>query len=124
MYILLNCLTCCRSGFNWKCRLRDEFRFVFTIFVKAKLAVSDSMAGSNSDDVARYLNALTLMNMQDIAGEDIFSELVSVYFGTHPIGNSDDDTDVSGSSGDDCDTEADNNVSSELTTYSWKSATS
>ena len=42
-----------------------------------------------SNDVARCLNALALMNMQHIASSDILNELVSDYFVTRPIGNDD-----------------------------------
>ena len=43
-----------------------------------------SIAGSSSDGVARCVNSLTLMNMQNIASGDFLCEFVSDYFGTRP----------------------------------------
>ena len=62
------------------------------------------MDGPKPNDIARSLNALALMNMQDIASADINSDLVNDYFITWPIANDESDSDLS-----------------ELTTYSWKS---
>ena len=88
MYTFLNSLTCCRTGFRWKYRLRDQFDFVFIIFER-KSKMATPMDRPKSNDVARCLNALALMNMQHIASSDILNELVSDYFVTRPIGNDD-----------------------------------
>ena len=66
MYILLNCTTSCRSGFNWKYKTIGRIPFRVYVFEKSKMAAS--MVGSNK--VARCLYALTLMNMQNIASGD------------------------------------------------------
>ena len=66
-----------------------------------------SIAGSNSDGVARCVNSLTLMNMQNIASGDFLCEFVSDYFETRPIGNSDNDSDLTESGRDNCDVEVD-----------------
>ena len=62
------------------------------------------MDGPRLNDIARCLNALALVNMQDIASADINCDLMNAYFITRPIGNDESDSDLS-----------------ELTTYSWKS---
>ena len=49
---------------------------MFTIFVD----------GPKPNIIMRCLNALALMNMQDIASADINSDLVNDYFITRPIG--------------------------------------
>ena len=49
---------------------------------------------SNSDDVARCLNSLTL-NMRNIASKDVLCELVNDYFITRPIASGEDDSDLS-----------------------------
>ena len=49
---------------------------------------------ATSDEVARCLNSLTLLNMRNIASEDVLNELMNDYFVTRPIG---DDSDSSGS---------------------------
>ena len=54
------------------------------------------MDGPKPNDIARCLNALALMNMQDIASADIISDLVNDYFITQPIGNDESDSDLSG----------------------------
>ena len=51
-------------------RLQDEFRFVFTIFEKSKMAASMVGFVVGSNKVTRCLYALTLMNMQNIASGD------------------------------------------------------
>ena len=91
MYILLNCLTCYWSGYRWKDWLRGEFHFVFTIFENAKMAAP--MDGPKPNDIARCLNALALMNMQDIESADIIGDLVIDYFITRPIGNDESESD-------------------------------
>ena len=55
---------------------------------------------STADEVARCLNALTLLNIRNIASEDILNELMNDYFVTCLIG---DDSD---SSWEDCDVES------------------
>ena len=49
---------------------------------------------ATADEVARCLNSLTLLNMRNIASEDVLNELMNDYFVTRPIG---DDSDSSGS---------------------------
>ena len=49
---------------------------------------------TRADEVARCLNSLTLLNMRNIASEDVLNELMNDYFVTRPIG---DDSDSSGS---------------------------
>ena len=49
---------------------------------------------ATADEVARYLNSLTLLNMRNIASEDVLNELMNDSFVTRPIG---DDSDSSGS---------------------------
>ena len=56
------------------------------------------MDGPKPNDIARSLNALALMNMQDIANADIISDLVNDYFITRPIGKDDNYSDLSESS--------------------------
>ena len=58
----------------------------------AKTKMADA---SKPDDVARCLNSLTLLNMRNIASDDVLSELVNDYFVTRPITNDDDDSDLS-----------------------------
>ena len=58
----------------------------------AKTKMADA---SKPDDVARCLNSLTLLNMRNIASDDVLSELVNDYFVTPPITNDDDDSDLS-----------------------------
>ena len=58
--------------------------------------------GPKPNNIAHCLNALALMNMQNIASADIISDLVNDYFITRPIGN---DSDMSESSNDECDPE-------------------
>ena len=82
---------CYWSGFRWKDRLRGEFHFVFTIFENSKMAAL--MDGPKPTDIARCLNALALMNMQDIASADIISDLVNDYFIIRPIGNNESNSD-------------------------------
>ena len=67
------------------------------------------MDGPKPNDIARCLNALALMNMQDIASADTISDLVNDYFITRPIGNDESDSDLCESSDDDyeCDMELD-----------------
>ena len=65
------------------------------------------MDGSKPNDIARCLNALALLNMQDIASADIISDLVNDYFITRPIGNDENDSDLSELSDDECDPELD-----------------
>ena len=54
----------------------------------AKTKMADA---SKPDDVARCLNSLTLLNMRNIASDDVLSELVNDYFVTRPITNDDSD---------------------------------
>ena len=58
--------------------------------------------GPKPNDIARRLNALALMNMQDIASADIISDLVNDYFIIRSIGNDESDSDLCDSSDDDC----------------------
>ena len=51
------------------------------------------MDGPQPNDIARCLNALVLMNMQDIASADIISDLVNDYFIIRPIGNDESNSD-------------------------------
>ena len=51
------------------------------------------MDGPKPNNIARCLNALALMNMQDIASADTISDLVNDYFITRPIGNDENDSD-------------------------------
>ena len=60
------------------------------------------MDGPKPNDIARCLNTLALMNMQDIVRADIISDLVNDFFITQPIGNNDSDFDLSESSDDEC----------------------
>ena len=60
------------------------------------------MDGPKPNDIARCLNALALMNMQDIASADTISDLLNDYFITRPIGNDESDSDLCESSDDDC----------------------
>ena len=60
------------------------------------------MDGPKPNDIARCLNALALMNMQDIASADNISDLVNDYFITRPIGNDESDSDLCESSDNDC----------------------
>ena len=53
------------------------------------------MDGPKPNDIARCLNALALMNMQDIASADIISDLVNDYFIIQPIGNDESNSDLS-----------------------------
>ena len=50
------------------------------------------MDGPKPNDIARCLNALALMNMQNIASANIISDLVNDYFITRPIGKEDSDS--------------------------------
>ena len=58
-----------------------------------------STGDATANEVARCLNALTLLNMRNIASKDVLNELMNDYFVTCVIG---DDSD---SSGGDCDVE-------------------
>ena len=60
------------------------------------------MDGLKPNDIARCLNALALMNMQDIASADIISDLVNDDFITRLIGNDESVFDLYESSDDDC----------------------
>ena len=51
---------------------------VFTFFENSKMGAP--MDGSKPKDIARCLNALALMNMQNIASADINSDFVNDYF--------------------------------------------
>ena len=52
------------------------------------------MDGPKPNDIARCLNALALMNVQDIASADIISDLVNDYFIIRPIGNGESNSDL------------------------------
>ena len=52
------------------------------------------MDGPKPNDIARCLNALALMNMQDISSADIISDLVNDYFIIRPIGNDERNSDL------------------------------
>ena len=82
--------------------MRDEFSAVFGFCKKSKMAAS--FADSNAADVAGCLNALTSLDMRNIASEDVLTDLVNDYFVTRPISNSNDDTE---SSDDDVDIDPD-----------------
>ena len=73
------------------------------IFENSKIAAP--MDGPKPNDIARCLNALVLMNMQDLASAGINSDLVNDYFTTLPIGNDNNDSDLSEWSDDGCDSE-------------------
>ena len=68
------------------------------------------MDGPKPNDIARCLNALALMNMQDIASADTISDLVNDYFSTRPIGNDESDSDLCESSDDDCECDPELNL--------------
>ena len=51
------------------------------------------MDGPKPNHIGRCLNALALMNMQDIASTDINSDIVNDYFITRPIGSDEGDSD-------------------------------
>ena len=52
------------------------------------------MDGPKPNDIARCLNALSLMNMQDIASANIISDLMNDYFIIRPIGNDESNSDL------------------------------
>ena len=52
------------------------------------------MDGPKPYGIARCLNALALMNMQDLASADIISDLVNDYFIIRPIGNNESNSDL------------------------------
>ena len=52
------------------------------------------MDGPKPSDIACCLNALALMNMQDIASADIISDLVNEYFIIRSIGNDENNSDL------------------------------
>ena len=62
----------------------------------AKLAalITDSAgrSDSNAADVVRCLNALTSLDMRRIASEDVLTSVVTDYFVTRQIGNTDDES--------------------------------
>ena len=47
---------------------------------------------SNAADVVRCLNSLTSLDMRSIASDDVLTSLVTDYFVTRQIGNTDDDS--------------------------------
>ena len=63
------------------------------------------MDGPKPNDITR-LNALALMNIQDIASAHI-NELVNDYFITRPVGNDESNSDLSELSTDECEPELD-----------------
>ena len=64
---------------------------MFTSRTISKMAAPTGDA--TSDEVARCLNSLTLLNMRNIASEDVLNELMNDYFVTHPIGDDSDSND-------------------------------
>ena len=65
------------------------------------------MDGLKPNDITRCLNALALMNIQDIASADIINELVNDYFITRSVGNDESNSDLSELSTDECEPELD-----------------
>ena len=63
------------------------------------------MEGLKPDDIVRCLNALALMNMQDISSVDIISDLVNDCFIIRPNGKHNSDCDLTELSDDECDPE-------------------
>ena len=62
-------------------------------FVRKTDFVANFISLDGPNDIAR-LNALALMNMQDIASADIISDLVNDYFIIRPIGNDESNSDL------------------------------
>ena len=55
-------------------------RISFHVYNLRNSKMAAPMDGPKPNDIARCLNALALMNMQDIASADIISDLVNDYF--------------------------------------------
>ena len=56
--------------------------------------MAEPMDGLKPNDIARCLNALALMNMQDIGSADTISDIVNDYFIIRPIGNDQSNSDL------------------------------
>ena len=58
----------------------------------ALITDSAGHSDSNAADVVRCLNALTSLDMRRIASEDVLTSVVTDYFVTRQIGNTDDES--------------------------------
>ena len=75
--------------------------FCFTPKTASSITDSAGRSDSNAANVVRCLNVLTSLDMRNIASDDVLTSLVTDYFVTRQIGNTDDESESD--SGDDVD---------------------